>query len=208
MRMTHAGAPEVGRAGLALALAFGLLALGGCAAPDDGEVAAEWEEPGWMAQVRQQDEAYQSAMIACFAEYGLEGTRQIGGGVGFHFTTDDGSIPEIPPGVQEIIDAASEDCNARVSPPDHWSSVLDEASYERLIDLRECIVAQGYDVPEPPSAQVWIDSGLEAAFNPYAVLLDGSSGFRIPEDELRSLMEACPQSGPNFYAVAPTDGDG
>ena len=161
-----------------------------------------------MAQVRQQDEAFQSAMIACFAEYGLEATRQIGGGdVGIHFTSDDGSIPEIPPGVQAIIDEAAEDCNARVPLPDHHASkTLDGAAYERMIDLRECIVAQGYDVPEPPSAEVWIDSGLMAAFNPYVATLMGPSAIRVPQDELRSLMEACPQSGPNYYSEASTGG--
>lgn len=193
------------------ALILGFAGLAGCSVPGDGMASvSEWEEPAWMAQVRQQDEAFQSAMIACFAEYGLEATRQIGGGdVGIHFTTDDGSIPEIPPGVQAIIDEAAEDCNARVPLPDHHTSkTLDDAAYERMIDLRDCIIAHGYDVPEPPSAEVWIDSGLEAAFNPYVAILLGPSPIRIPEDELRSLMEACPQSGPNYFSTGPTDGDG
>lgn len=105
------------------------------------------------------------------------------------------------------MDAASEDCNVRVPLPDHrGQSSLDDAAYERLVDLRECLLAQGYDVPEPPSAEAWKDSSLESAWNPYEAMFGGPAGQQIPQDELRSLMVACPQSGPTYYAEVPDYG--
>lgn len=162
-----------------------------------------------MAQVRQQNEEFASAMISCYAEHGLEGTRTIGGGVVFLFESDDGSSPEIPPAVQKLMEAASEDCNERVPLPDHEASkALDDAAYERLLELRECIIAQGHEVPRPPSAEVWKDSSpWWTAWNPYSAMLQpderGVVASRIPQDELRVLMDVCPQSGPTYYAEAP-----
>jgi hypothetical protein len=157
-----------------------------------------------MAQVRQQDEAYASAMISCYAEYGLDATQIIGGAVGFVDLADDNG--QLPPGLEEVLETASEDCNARVPLPDHRGSrTLDDASYQRVLELRECIIAHGYEVPEAPSEDTWKDSAPYLAWNPYVAMFDGSP--LMAQDELRSLMEACPQSGPNFYVEVPTDRD-
>ncbi len=200
---------RAGRHFRALAVVLGAVALTGCAAPGSGDQAAPgWDEPGWMAQVREQDEAYQSAMISCYAEYGLEAARSIGGGgVGFVNLADDSG--QMPPGVADVLETASADCNARVPLPDHRASqTFDDASYQRLLELRACIAAHGYDVPEAPSAETWKDSEPSTAWNPYSAMFAGTSGTPISQDELRSLMAACPQSGPSYYIEAPTDGDG
>jgi hypothetical protein len=113
----------------------------------------------------------------------------------------------MPPGVEEVLEAASEDCNSRIPLPDHQGSkALDSVAYDRLVELRACIVAHGYEVPEPPSEETWKDSSPNAAWNPYEATFRGPSGTRVSQDELRRLMEACPQSGPNYYVEAPTDG--
>lgn len=159
-----------------------------------------------MAQVRQQDDAYAAAIESCYAEYGLEATRIIGGAVGFVDLMDEDG--QMPPGVEDVLEAAAEDCNSRVPLPEHRSSrTLDDALYQRVIESRECIVAHGYDVPEPPSAETWKDSDPNLAWTPYLAMFDGS-GPTIPQDELRSLMDACPQSGPTFYAEVPDNGEG
>jgi len=196
-----------------LLLVVGLVALSGCAAsPDDSvpapsrhgelEAAPGWVEPGWMTQVRQDDEQYQTASIACYAEYGLTAVKSIGGGsVGFLDLADE--TGQVPPAVEAVLDEASADCNERVPLPEHHASTADDAAYARMIDLRECIVAYGYDVPEAPSAATWKDSSLSNIWNPYsAMFADGSS---LPQAELRSLMAACPQSGPGYYVEAPID---
>ena len=155
-----------------------------------------------MTQVRQQDEEFQSAMIACYAEFGLTGVRTIGGGgVGFLDLADDSG--QIPPAVQGVLDEASAECNARVPLAEHRSAVANDEAYARLLDLRDCIIAYGYDVPEPPSAATWKDSPLSSIWNPYSAMFSG--GNSLPQDELQSLMTACPQSGPGAYAEAPND---
>lgn len=160
-----------------------------------------------MAQVRQQDDAYQAAMISCYAEYGLTAVRTIGGGsVGFVDLADDSG--QMPPGVEAVVEKASADCNERVPAPEHRSSGLDHAAYQRMLDLRRCIVAHGYDVAEPPSEQTWQDADPGSAWNPYTAAFGGGSGEQVSQDELRSLMTACPQPGPSYYVVAPVDGAG
>ena len=152
-----------------------------------------------MAQVRQEDEAFQSAMIACYAEYGLEGVRLIGGGsVGFLDLPTD-------PATQQVAEAAAADCNERVPLPARRQGpkLFDDEHYQRMLDTRSCIVAHGFEVPEAPSAQTWKDSDVATAWNPYGVLFDGPSGQPISMHDLSALMDACPQSGPNYYTWAP-----
>lgn len=162
-----------------------------------------------MAQVRQQDEEYQSAMLNCYAEHGLKGTKASGAGnVGLRNVFD--ANGQWLPGMQELVEATAKDCNARVPAPDHYHSGLDDASYQRMLDVRACIIAHGYDVPEPPTAEAWKDSSpSESAWNPYEATFGRASGVSVSFSEVRSLMDACPQSGPSFYVEVPnTDDDG
>lgn len=178
-----------------------VLVIAACSAADDGlEPIPGWEEPGWMAQVRQQDEEFQSAMIACYDEYNFDAVRSIGGGsIGFIDLPAD-------PATQELFEQASTECNARVPLPEYsLDTTLDDAAYERTLELRECIIAHGYDVEEPPSAAVWKDSGLQHAWSPYQELL-GRGVEGVTQADLRALTDACPQPGPNTHALAPTDG--
>lgn len=99
-----------------------------------------------MAQVRQADEEFQAAMISCYAEFGLEGVRGIGGGTVLMANLAD-ETGQISAGVQARVDAAAEECNARVPLPEHQAWAFDGAAYQRMIELRECIVARGFEVP-------------------------------------------------------------
>ena len=167
------------------------------------EAAPGWVEPGWMTQVRQDDEEFQSAMISCYAEFGLTGVRTIGGGgVGFlDLPSENG---QLTPEIEAVLEEASAECNARVPLPEHQGAVADDEAYGRMLSLRDCIIAYGYDVPEAPSAETWKDTPVSGIWNPYSAMF--SDGSSLPQDELRSLMAACPQSGPGNYAEAPTDG--
>ena len=83
---------------LALVLALGALAA--CTASDPGPEPPEgWTEPGWMAEVRQAEEEYVEATLACYREHGVEGTRIPGAGVGFLNKTDEHG--QLPPGLEE-----------------------------------------------------------------------------------------------------------
>lgn len=191
---------------LAIAVVVGLVGLAGCSATGEPDkTVPEWVEPGWMAQVRQQNEEHNNAMIVCFAEYGIRVVAMIGApGVVFSSPTDDDGQP--PPGAEDVLLAAADDCNARNPLPDHLKvQVFDDAAYEKMQDVRACLIVHGYDVPEPPSLETWKDSDLMTGWNPYIVTFSGAVGAQITEDELRSLNEACPQSGPNFYVSTPAE---
>jgi hypothetical protein len=187
----------------AVSLAVVLTVSGGCASADNGlqeetaagqSPSAGWTEPGWMAQVRQEDEIYQAGMMACYAEYGLSPVTSMGGGVGFVNLPDDEAT-------SALMDKASADCNARIPLPSHTvNKALDDAAYQKMLDTRACIVAHGYEVPDPPSAETWKDSPMFDAWNPYQFLTSSA----VPDSELFALDIACPQAGPNTYVRAPT----
>ena len=181
---------------------LGLVVASGCSSDggDEFEAAPGWAAPGWMAQVRQQNEEFQNAMLACYAEHGLTAVRTMAGGVMFV------NVPQDPATLQ-VHDEAAEDCNARVPLPGHkLDETLDDAAYQRMLDLRACIVAHGFEVSEPPSAQVWQDGRtVFDAWNPYAELINGPGS--LDQATIFALEADCPQPGPNFIVLAPT-GDG
>ncbi|MFN3867246.1 MAG: hypothetical protein ACK4MD_11130 [Demequina sp.] len=182
-----------------LSLVVSLGVLSACATEDESlEAVPGWDEPGWMAQVRQQGEEYMTAMESCYSEHGLQTTRTIGGNsIGIADYPDD-------PASEGLLERAAEDCNARVPLPEYdQDKTLDDSAYARLLDTRECIVAHGYEIPEPPSAETWKDSSLYDAWNPYAVLV-GKDALPITDDELSALNDACPQPGPNFHVQVPS----
>jgi hypothetical protein len=170
------------------------LAIAGCslAAEDNAQTTSDWVEPGWMAQVRQQNEEYEASLISCFSEFGLEPVRIIGGGVGF---------VDIPDQMDALMESASAECYQRVAAPEHFQ-ITDAATYQRMIETRNCIVAHGWDVPEPPSESVWLEQ--DERWYPYVALTEPPNP-QIPAAELRVLMEACPQSGMGGLGVAPTE---
>ncbi len=187
-----------------LAVVACVVALSGCTSTGDGlPVSSDWVEPGWMALVRQQSEEYQSGQIACYAEYGLTPIRNMAGGVGFVDLPDDAST-------RALLERAAADCNARIPLPTHQlNKALDDAAYQKVLDLRQCIVAHGYPMPEAPSAEVWKDSDLMYAWNPYSEF-NGMGGMglgaqiKIADADLFALADACPQPGPNFFVRVPT----
>lgn len=173
--------------------------LTGCS--DSPQPVGAYVEPGWMAQVRQDVERYTSEMLACLDEFGVTGTVAIGGRVLTGGITDDKG--NLPPGVRELQDKASAECNARVEPPSAWVAPADAAAYARMLDVRACLIAQGRELPEAPSEEAWIEQAATGLpWNPYQVLVDPEAP-RIPDTELAALMQTCPQSGPGQVVYVP-----
>ncbi len=148
----------------------------------------------------QENEEFQSGQIACYAEYGLTPIRTMAGSVGFN---------NYPQDEVALLDKASTDCNNRVPLPEFkLNKTLDDAAYQKMLDLRQCIVAHGYPMPEAPSAEVWKDSELAYAWNPYSEF-NGMGGMglgapiKIADADLFALADACPQPGPNYFARVP-----
>lgn len=192
----------VGALGAALTAATAATALAACAIDDGGAALETYQEPGWMAGLRQETEQYTAAMLTCLSEFGVEGIVAIGGHVVTGGVTDeDGNLP---PGAAEIRQAASEECNARVDFPLAWSAPGDADTYARILEVRECLIARGVDVPEPPSEAVWLDrAGRGDFWSPYETFNAPGSGLRFPDAELAELNEACPQYGPGVQVVVP-----
>lgn len=191
------------RRALLCGLVLGCAALAGCAPSEGGEgqEAPGWDEPGWMAQARQQEEEHQNAVISCFAEYGVEAVPGIGGGVLFSSSGDG----ELPPGTDEILETASADCYERFPMPEYLATEYDDTAYQRTLDVRECITAHGYEVSEPPSLEVWKESSSGGTpWNPFDELTGDPSGHGISESDFGELTRECPQPGPGLSVMAPT----
>jgi hypothetical protein len=186
-------------------LALFTLAVGlGCAATPDGE-NTQWEEPGWMSQARQELEEYQSALMTCYSEHGVQGIVMVGGSVAA--VTPTGASGEPLAGAQQLVEQAVDECDGQVTRPSVWSAPQDKSAYQRMLDVRSCLVAHGHNISEPPSMEVWLEQGSSEAWNPYSQLLSGfaDKGRELSDDEALHLLEICPQTGIGKLGYA-TDG--
>ena len=183
--------------------AAGLLVLttAGCASgPEDpwGDVA--WEDPGWMAQARQEVEEFQNAMMSCLAERGVRGIVTFGAvvGVGGPFDPAD-----LPPGTEVQMATAQQDCLEIVPQPSVWTTPADAAAYQRTLEVRECLIAHGFEIPEPPAMEVWVE--MEIPWNPWATVFSLPQDAIPDDDALRELISVCPQSGHGLHVAIPED---
>lgn len=160
-----------------------------------------------MAQARQELEAYQGAKSACLDGYGVEWQVTPGGEVVVMVHPDENGDPI--PGLRELVERALDECGRAVREPSLWTADLDSDAYQRMLDVRSCLIAQGEDIPAAPSEDVWVESGY-GAWNPYEALVgpEVPLGEALGQDEIAALMSACPQSGPGGLSVAFGDQEG
>jgi hypothetical protein len=152
-----------------------------------------------MARARQESDEYDRSLTACFTEFGVESFPIVGGGVATGTTLDaDGNYP---PGQEELINTALEECDKRVQPPVSRASSLTPEAYAKTLEVRACVIAHGFELPEPPTLDVWLEQE-EFAWNPYTVLMDPTI---TPKDrqptrqQLEELTITCPQApGPRY----------
>ena len=176
-------------------LALGLLfSISGCAGGEaEVDVSSLWVEPGWMAQARQAEEERVTAMVSCLEGFGVNAEPSLWGGevsIVLEHIDEHGNLP---PGAAELASLAFAECNARVPLPQLWLDwgQPDEAAYQRVLDVRDCLATQGIETPSPPSFEVWREQ--EFPWGPYNYLFEGERMFS--DDELLALFAACPQSG-------------
>lgn len=150
-----------------------------------------------MAQARIDEEQYINAMIGCFTELGVPYRVWTGGAVTPILAADDDGV--IAPGEEELANDASEHCGKTVPLPPLAVAPADGEAYRKMLDVRECLVAQGYDPGSPPSEDVWIEQVLsdKAEWGPYDALMPQPEhpGAGLSPAELAALMDGCPQSG-------------
>lgn len=155
-----------------------------------------------MADMRAQKEEFANAYIACLATHGVTGSVTLDG----HVLIDSpvGPDGQAPAGLQEANIAAGEACNDEVP----WFPEPDAAEdYARMLDVRSCLIDQGFTIPEPPSRDVWIESTTSMTsmpWTPYAALLDIESDYYVDlsDEELTKVFDACQQNYFGQYTVA------
>ena len=187
-----------------LVILFGfLIVLSACAQSDDQlPASATWEEPAWMAQARQDVEEYQIAAVACFARHGV--AVEIGTGAGMVAPTLDisGMTQVEIEQLDELISVAMEECGAEVPLPSLWLSGQDLQAYNLMLDVRECIIAHGFELAEPPAFEIWSEQS-----QPWMPFNELNGIQQIGNDQLVQLSRACPQSGTFLFDVWPAPGN-
>ena len=165
-----------------------IVTLSACTRGDNGLVAPEgWQEPGWMTQARVEVEEYQAAMLSCYDSFGVYARVALGGGSVLPGFDARGLLPDDAEALQEQVFYAQDYCEGRIPSPQLWSTALDEAAYERMLDTVACIIAHGYKIEDPPSMSVWLEQ--TDTWNPLQVLYNSTS---MTDDSLRDLSLACP----------------
>lgn len=95
------------------------------------------------------------------------------------------SFADVPSEQSAMAESVFDACVAGLNVPPQRPLTADEMSlfYAYYVELRGCLVGQGYELPEPPSEQYFIDHYYDDPWNPY-------SGIeRIPPE----LTRVCPQ---------------
>ncbi|MDR2703734.1 MAG: hypothetical protein LBB58_05285, partial [Cellulomonadaceae bacterium] len=131
--------------------------LSGCVSAANVTSPVEWTEPGWFAQVRMEQENYNVSFQNCLQELGVS-SKIIPG----PFAPTVGSVVDgIPrsPERERVEHEAVDHCFDALPRPEYWSLPLDQVAYQRMLDSRYCIIDQGFEIPEPPSLERWLDIG-------------------------------------------------
>lgn len=176
------------------------------------QVTADWIEPDWMGSHRRIGDAYLDEIIACVLEE-LRHTSEVTGldlnlgpirtpGM---WSFGIGMIPSphgTPPEVFEIAQEVQDICRDRFPSPDFGGNDATPLLYQRMLDTRNCLVAHGFELPEPPNEESWIQLG--GNWNPFQRL---SATVRNDDELFKVALSACPQSGPVWTAGPVTQSD-
>jgi hypothetical protein len=96
---------------------------------------------------------------------------------------------------QAAVDAA-EACEAGLGLPEltaaDYTVEIRELMYEYQLALRQCLISAGYDIPEPPSRDYFVDSFFNNPWNAYTSV----PGSDLTDTGPGSISYRCPQSPP------------
>jgi len=169
-----------------LAAIVSITALAGCSSPTAATRAAEWTEPAWFSAARADTAHWRNWWADCLAQHDVQGNEVIGDGW-VEIITDDNTTEDWSATL-----VAFETCGALFDELDQrpifGNASLDEAAYQRMLDTRECVIHQGFDIPEPPNLEMWIAmQGRWGAF--------GWINSDLTREEAIALNDTCPQVG-------------
>jgi hypothetical protein len=154
-----------GRRVAAVALAAtALVALTACA-PDPGPVS-EGPKSSWATE-----------FSACMSERGWTVSIESDGGV----------VGEYPESQRAIYELDTAECSNAAGADVVPTEAQFEAGYKALLANRECIVGEGYDLPEAPTYQAWRE--IDGKWNPFLDLPE------ITGEQLDALIAVCEPVG-------------
>ena len=104
------------------------------------------------------------------------------------------SFLSVPHSQNQLAQQHLEACHAGLNLPEfEWPSPEQiEVMYRYYVALRECLIAEGYTVSEPPSLDQYIDSFTTGPWSPYENV-PGDSGWD-------AIQMKCPQGPPGGWA--------
>jgi hypothetical protein len=166
------------------------LVLAACGSDDHTQAPADmaqWTEPAWMVKDRQDAEELSSKIRSCLLDQGWASTVERDGS----FSGEVGLGDEANRFMEDQRVCASsvrEEMElTRLVHDDAFFRTL----YARTLDTRDCLVAQGVKVSEPPSEDAWIEAiraGDATVWAPF----DDVQGT---DDEFYALFDVCVQAG-------------
>ena len=99
-------------------------------------------------------------------------------------------VTDVPPEQEEVFNAAVDDCTLRYF-PSQGSGLPGredlEARYELLLKVAECVSRAGFEVPNPPTVESFVDSG-GTNWDPFDLL---QPPFDISLEDYQALDARC-----------------
>jgi len=175
-------------------LLVGTLLLSACATPAEAFSPVDWVEPGWMAAARQSVEEYQTAFMACLAERGVVGVSSLTSAT-VGISAPRGADGNFDRALHDLGTAANNYCLETIPWPEHYPQPpnftihTSPEAYERMLDVRNCLIAHGIEVPEPPTMERWMESSMP--WSPW----NTPDIMQRHELFLHELSRVCPQDG-------------
>ncbi len=157
----------------------GTTILAGCSAtPQPARSPAPSDEPTSLSPSA-------NAVYDCIVAKGWDVSLTWDGGIS-------ASSESVPTEQREYFQADSAACWAEV---DGRIAAMGSADiqkvYELELETRTCLIARGFSVDDPPSAQVFLDSWSQAPWSAYAA--SDLEAAMADESAWRELNETCPQ---------------
>lgn len=165
-----------------------LCVLSGCGGGAGDPVAPAWSPPAWFAQQAQKQEEYRVALQACLDGKGWDLTVTSLGGVEEGLSKAD--MQRFP----GDLDTCRTSMGLPTQPPPKTDAELRD-EYRKDLDVRACLVAQGYAMAEPQSEDAWLDAARES-YDPATT-----------EERLREIVMWTPYGDPVIDALPPSNVD-
>lgn len=147
----------------------------------------QWVEPAWMAEVSKNNEELNSKITSCMGEKGWVEERKRDGS----YTVTLSTVDDGPRYREDRILCESVVREDLGIPPRTHDDAFFRTMYARTLDTRDCLVAHGVVVSEPPSEDAWIEAIKTGSADVWAPFNDVTGS----DEEFYELFDICVQAG-------------